>query len=86
MPSVYERVANVLVEECYIDQSRIKPDSLFTDDFMMDSLDMVNLLFALENEFTSDDIYLDISRNDAEMLINVQSVVDYLKGLGIEDN
>ncbi len=85
MSTVLERVRNVIVHEFRVDESELKPGSLFVDDLNMDSLDIVNLLFALENEFSTDERGLQISDEEAEKLRSVQAVVDYLKAHGIED-
>jgi len=85
MSTVLERVRNVIVHEFRVDESELKPGSLFVDDLNMDSLDIVNLLFALENEFSTDERGLQISDEEAEKLRSVQDVVDYLKAHGIED-
>ena len=85
MPTVLERVKNVLVHEFRIDESELKPGSFFVDDLNMDSLDIVNLLFALENEFSSDEIRIEITDEQAEKLRSIQDVVDYLKAHGRED-
>ncbi len=85
MSTVLERVKNVIVHEFRVDESELKPGSLFVDDLNMDSLDIVNLLFTLENEFSTDERGLQITDDEAEKLRSVQDVVDYLKAHGIED-
>ena len=63
----------------------MQPGSSFTEDLNADSLDVVELIMAIEEEFGSDDTPLEISDEDAEGIKTVQNAVDYIKGRGIED-
>lgn len=51
MTNISERVIKVIAEQCCIDASNIKLESTFTDDLKCDSLDFVEILMALEEEF-----------------------------------
>ena len=57
----------------------------FVDDLNADSLDLVELIMSLEEEFSSDAGELEISDEDAEKIASVQDAVDYLKDHGVED-
>jgi acyl carrier protein len=56
------------------------------DDLNADSLDLVELIMSLEEEFSKDGKPLEISDEDAEKIVTVQDSIDYLKDLGIEDS
>lgn len=55
------------------------------DDLNADSLDLVELIMSLEEEFGKNGKPLEISDEDAERIVTVQDAVDYIKELGIED-
>ena len=67
---LYKAVASVLD----IDESTITPESKFADDLGADSLDIVELIMALEEEFDTE-----IPDADAEKIVTVGDVVDYIK-------
>ena len=62
----------------------IKPESSFTEDLEADSLDVVELIMALEEEFSTDDKTIEISDEDAENIRTVQNAVDFITSKGIE--
>ena len=61
------------------------PEASFTDDLNADSLDLVELIMAFEEEFSSDDVEIEISDEDAESITTVQAAIDYLRDKGVED-
>jgi acyl carrier protein len=76
--NTYEAVKQALADQLRLDPSAIKPESLITDDLGADSLDAVELIFALEERYG-----VDIEAEDAESLRTVSDVVglvDRLKG------
>ncbi len=84
MPSTFERVRAIVVEQLGVDESDIAPTASFVDDLNADSLDLVELIMSLEEEF-SGNVQLEISDEDAEKIVTVQDAVDYLKDHGVED-
>ena len=58
-------------------------ESSFTEDLDADSLDVVELIMAFEEEFSTDDNQVEISDDDAESIQTVQNAVDYLGGKGV---
>ena len=84
MPSTFERVRAIVVEQLGVDESDVAPPSSFVDDLNADSLDLVELIMSLEEEF-SGNVQLEISDEDAEKIVTVQDAVDYLKDHGVED-
>ncbi len=85
MASLMERVQEVVAEKLSVDESDVVADASFTEDLNADSLDLVELIMAFEEEFSTDDVTLEISDEDAEGIQTVQQAVDYLVANGIED-
>ena len=84
MASIFERVRSIVVEQLGVDEGDVVPTASFVDDLEADSLDLVELIMSLEEEF-SGDVQLEISDEDAEKIVTVQDAVDYLQDHGIED-
>lgn len=85
MATVYERVKKVIVEQLGVDEEQVIPSAAFVEDLNADSLDLVELIMALEEEFSDSKRTLEISDEDAEKIRCVQDAVDYIKDKGIED-
>ena len=83
--SLLEKVQAVVAEKLSVDESEVLPGASFTDDLNADSLDLVELIMALEEEFSSDDVEIEISDEDAESITTVQAAIDYLRDNGVED-
>ena len=79
METIQERVQRVVAEKLSVDLSEVKPEASFTDDLNADSLDLVELIMAFEEEFSTEDKTLEISDEDAENITHVQLAIDYLK-------
>jgi acyl carrier protein len=73
MASVEEKVKHIIVEQLGVDEEEVKPEATFVDDLGADSLDVVELVMALEEEFG-----IEISDEDAEKLVSVQHAVNYI--------
>tara|TARA_B100001245_G_C22794841_1_gene383284 strand:- start:89 stop:364 length:276 start_codon:yes stop_codon:yes gene_type:complete len=85
MATVLDRVKSVVAEKLGVDESEVTPSSSFTEDLNADSLDLVELIMAFEEEFSSSDVSVEISDEDAESILNVQNAIDYLKTAGVKD-
>jgi acyl carrier protein len=85
MATVFERVRDIAADKLSVEPDDIQLESSFTEDLEADSLDVVELIMALEEEFGGDDTPLEISDEDAEGLNTVSDVVDYLGTKGVED-
>lgn len=68
-----------------VDEELVIASASFTDDLNADSLDLVELIMAFEEEFSQDGKPIEIPDEDAERIITIQDAVDYLKEHGIED-
>ncbi len=71
---VLEKVISIIAEQLGLDADEITTDSSFIDDLGADSLDIVELIMALEEEFD-----IEIPDEDAEKIVNVGDVVEYIK-------
>ena len=85
MATVFERVRKIIVDQLGVDEEDVVPSASFVDDLNADSLDLVELIMSMEEEFSSGDQTVEISDEDAEKIITVQDAVDYIKDHGIED-
>ena len=79
MSTTYERLKKMVVEQLGVEEDEVKPEASFVDDLNADSLDLVELIMALEEEFGTE-----ISDEDAEKIRTVQDAIDYLRDNGIE--
>ncbi|MBK50377.1 MAG: acyl carrier protein [Chloroflexi bacterium] len=85
MATVLERVQAVVADKLSVEEAEVKPESSFTEDLNADSLDLVELIMAFEEEFGNDETPIEISDDDAESITTVQKAIDYLKDKGVQD-
>lgn len=85
MATVFDRVKRIIAKQLDIEEEEIKLESSFKDDFDADSLEIVELVMALEEEFGSGGEPIEIPDEDAEKITTVKEVVEYLKDNGLED-
>ena len=71
--TTYDRLKKIVVEQLGADEDEVKPEASFVDDLNADSLDLVELIMSLEEEFGTE-----ISDEDAEKIRTVQDAVDYI--------
>ncbi len=71
---IFEKVKKIIVEQLGVAETSITMEASFIDDLGADSLDIVELIMALEEEFD-----MEIPDNDAEKVVTVGDVVDYIK-------
>ena len=74
MASVQEKVKHIIVEQLGVDEDEVKAEASFVDDLGADSLDVVELVMALEEEFG-----IEISDEDAEKLTSVKHAIEYIE-------
>ena len=82
--SILERVQAVVADKLSVDPSEVTPDASFSEDLNADSLDLVELIMAFEEEFGTDNNAIEISDEDAEQITTVQKAIDYLQEHGVE--
>ncbi len=86
MVTIFERLKKVVVEQLGVEDEEVVPSASFADDLGADSLDLVELIMSLEEEFSNSSQKVEIPDEDADKMVTVQDAIDYLKGLGIKDN
>ena len=86
MATVFERLRKIAVEQLGVEEGEVVPSASFVDDLGADSLDLVELIMALEEEFSNPSRKVEIPDEDAEKIITVQDAVDYIRDLGIGDD
>ena len=75
MPSsVQDKVIEIVCDQLTLDRSQVTPESSFLEDLGADSLDIVQLIMALEEEY-----HLEISDEEAERIHKIQDIVDYIE-------
>ena len=67
-----------------VEEDKVVPGASFVDDLNADSLDLVELIMAFEEEFSTDDRKIEITDEEAEKIITVQNAIDYLINHGVE--
>lgn len=71
---IFEKVKEIIVEQLGVAEGTVSLEASFIDDLGADSLDIVELIMALEEEFD-----LEIPDSDAEKIVTVNDVVEYIK-------
>ncbi|MBW4845965.1 acyl carrier protein [Lacrimispora sphenoides] len=74
-----EKMQEIIAEQLNVEASKITAESSFKEDLGADSLDLFELVMALEDEYS-----VEIPSEDLEKLTTVQQVMDYLKAKGVE--
>jgi len=85
LATIFERVKKIIIEQLGVEEAEVVPSASFIDDLGADSLDLVELIMSLEEEFSNPTRKIEIPDDDAEKIITVQDAIDYIKDLGIQD-
>jgi 3-oxoacyl-[acyl-carrier-protein] synthase II len=72
--SIEKRVKEIIVEQLGVNESEVTPEAKFVDDLGADSLDLVELVMALEEEYN-----IEISDEDAEKILTVGDAIEYIQ-------
>ncbi|MDO8615701.1 MAG: acyl carrier protein [Dehalococcoidia bacterium] len=86
LASVFERVRKIIAEQLGVEEEEIAPQTSFVEDLNADSLDLVELIMSLEEEFSKDGKTIEISDEDAEKITTVQDAVNYIIELGAAED
>ncbi len=86
MATVFDRLRKIAVEQLGVEEAEVIPSASFVDDLGADSLDLVELIMALEDKFSNPSRKVEIPDEDAGKIVTVQDAIDYLKDLGVEDD
>lgn len=74
MSEVADKVKKIIVEQLGVSADEVKPDAAFVEDLGADSLDLTELIMAMEEEFD-----IEIADDDAQKILKVQDAVDYIE-------
>lgn len=85
MATVMERVQDIVADKLGVEKGEVVSDASFTDDLNADSLDLVELIMAFEEEFSTPDNAVEITDDDAEGITTVQLAIDFLQANGVKD-
>ena len=85
MTTVYDRVKSKVVDKLGVEEDEVTETASFIENLNADSLDLVELIMAFEEEFSTDDVQLEISDEDAANIATVSDAVDYLKRHGVQE-
>lgn len=85
MATILERIQKVTADQLGVNEADVVPTASFVEDLGADSLDLVELVMSLEEEFSDASQKLEIPDEDTEKLKTVQDVIDYLNTHGIKN-
>ena len=71
---IFEKLKGIIVDQLGVEEGVVKPEATFVEDLSADSLDIVELVMAIEEEFE-----LEIPDQAAESIVTVQDVINYIK-------
>ena len=74
--AIEQEMVDIIVEQLSVEKDKVVPNASFVDDLGADSLDLVELIMAMEEEFD-----IEIPDEDAEKIVTVQNAVDYVNKL-----
>ncbi|MFC2022995.1 acyl carrier protein [Chloroflexota bacterium] len=86
MATINERLKKIVVDQLGVEEEEVVTSASFVDDLGADSLDLVELIMALEEAFSTPSLKVEIPDEDAEKIATVQDAIDYLKDLGVKDD
>ena len=85
MTTVYDRVKTIVVDKLGVEEDEVTETASFIENLNADSLDLVELIMAFEEEFSTAESQLEISDEDAASIATVSDAVSYLKEHGARD-
>ena len=83
MATIYDRIKEIVVDKLGVDEGEVSESASFVEDLNADSLDLVELIMAFEEEFSTDENPIEISDEDAATILTVGDAVTHLKDAGI---
>lgn len=84
--AVFDRLKKLIVEQLDVEENQVTPEVSFADDLNADSLDLIELITAVEEEFSVPGRRLEIADEDLEKIVTVQDAIDYLYDHGVVDD
>jgi acyl carrier protein len=83
--TIFERLKKIIVDQLGVEEAEVTPASKFADDLGADSLDLVELIMAIEENFSTPNLKVEIPDSEAEKILTVQDAIDYIKKMGVAD-
>ena len=84
MANIQEKVTEIIVDKLAVDENAVSTEANYAEDLDADSLDLAELVMALEEEFSSDENKLEISDEDAAKIKTVGDTIAFLESKGIK--
>jgi acyl carrier protein len=81
--TIFDRLKKIIVDQLGVEEKDVVPTAKFAEDLGADSLDLVELIMAIEEHFSTPAQKIEIPDTDAEKILTVQDAIDYLKKLGV---
>jgi acyl carrier protein len=86
LATIFERLKRVVMERLGVDEDQVVPTASFIRDLNADSIELIELVMSIEDEFSNSSHKIVIPDGDLERLATTQDVVKYLRGLGVSDD
>jgi acyl carrier protein len=83
--TTFERLKKIIVEQLGVEEKEVVPTARFADDLGADSLDLVELIMAIEERFSTPELKVEIPDSEAEKILTVQDAIDYIQKMGVKD-
>jgi acyl carrier protein len=83
--TIFDRLKKIIVDQLGVQEAEVLPTAKFAEDLGADSLDLVELIMAIEENFSTPERKIEIPDTDAEKILTVQDAVDYIKKMGVTD-
>ena len=71
---IFEKVKVIVVEQLGVEEEKVRKEATFVDDLSADSLDIVELVMSIEEEFD-----IEIADSEAEKIVTIEDVIEYIK-------
>ena len=85
MSSIVERVTDIVVDKLGVVEDQVTLEASLTEHLNADSLDLVELIMAFEEEFSDTVVQVEITDEDAEKILTVGDAVEFLKNAGVKE-
>jgi len=82
---IFDKIKAIVVEQLGVEESEVVPTASFVEDLGADSLDLVELIMALEETFSTGDKKVEIPDEVAEKIITIQDAMNFIKEQGVDD-
>jgi acyl carrier protein len=83
--TIFDRLKKIIVDQLGVEEADVVPTAKFAEDLGADSLDLVELIMAIEEHFSTPGLKVEIPDADAEKILTVQDAIDYIKKVGVAE-